>query len=314
MRVRTSVLPVPRTPLAKMLSVASGGLVLGALLMCSGQVRAASLENGESASALQSTAVNPTPVSATYDIYFGGFHVLTADAQWERSARGYQIAGEAETQGMIGWLNPWKGNTESRGRLADGKVIPQSFVSHGTSSKGDKLVRLSYDPQGELSDSIVQPEQDGEDRYPLPPDAAEDTLDPLSVIAGLSEILRKTGRCEGKFPVFDGRKRYDLTVSDAGVKQLEPTDYSIYAGPAHGCRLDYTMLGGQRVERNKYAETARERIVWVARPMEGAPLIPVRLEIDTAYGTVMGHLTGFEQGAQMAEKSGTKQPGQINSR
>jgi hypothetical protein len=39
-------------------------------------------------------------------------------------------------------------------------------------------------------------------------------------------------------------------------------------------------------------------VVWVARPAEGAPLIPVRLEIETAYGTVMGHLTGFARGLQ----------------
>ena len=128
------------------------------------------------------------------------------------------------------------------------------------------------------------------------------TLDPLSVIAGLSELLRKGGACEGSFAVFDGRKRYDLTVSDAGEAELEPTDYSIYSGPARGCRIDYQMLGGHRMERNKYAETARERIVWVARPTADAPLIPVRLEIETAYGTLMGHLTGFSSDPQLAEK------------
>jgi hypothetical protein len=62
------------------------------------------------------------------------------------------------------------------------------------------------------------------------------------------------------------------------------------------------MLGGHRIERSKYAETARERIVWVARPAEDAPLVPVRLEIETAYGTLMGHLTGFAQGLQAEAK------------
>ena len=56
------------------------------------------------------------------------------------------------------------------------------------------------------------------------------------------------------------------------------------------------MLGGHRIERNKYAATARDRTIWVARPAEGAPLIPVRLSIETDYGTVMGHLTGYSLG------------------
>src|SRR3546814_19696294 len=62
------------------------------------------------------------------------------------------------------------------------------------------------------------------------------------------------------------------------------------------------MLGGHKIERSKYVETARDRIVWVASPAEGAPPIPVRLEIETAYGSLMGHLTGFATGLQAPAK------------
>ena len=245
------------------------------------------------------------PMSARYEVYFGGFHVLNADTLWLRSASGYRIAAQAETQGFLGWLNPWKGNTESRGRLDAGKIIPQHHENRGTSERGEKLVILRYGPDGDVTETVVEPELDWVDRHPLPADAGQGTLDPLSVIAGLSEVLQDDGRCEGAFSVFDGRRRYDLTVTDAGETELEPTSYSIYAGQARGCRLDYELLGGHRIERNKYAATARERIIWVARPEDGAPLIPVRLQIETAYGTVMGHLTGFERGpgaeARLAE-------------
>ncbi|WP_193368142.1 DUF3108 domain-containing protein [Pelagibius marinus] len=288
MRVQAFVLPVRRRlgP-SGALAAASAGLLFGAALLTAGSARA-------------------EPASATYEIYFGGFHVLTATAEWEQGPEGYRIAGEAETQGMLGWMHPWKGETESRGLLAAGEVIPRLYETRGTSDEGEKLVRLSYDPEGDLVDSLVQPQQDDEERHPLPANAGDGTLDPLSVVAGLSELLRNGGRCEASFPVFDGRKRYDVFVSDAGEKVLEPTSYSIFAGTARGCRLDYKLLGGHRVERSKYAETARERIVWVARPQEGAPLLPVRLEIETAYGTVMGHLTGFEEDTQVARRSGVQ--------
>ena len=246
------------------------------------------------------------PVSASYQVYFGGMHVLNAKAKWERGAGGYRLTAEAEAQGFVGWLNPWKGTTESRGQLSDGKVVPSHHLNWGTSddseTEGPRLVELRYDARGDVVDTLVQPEQDWEDRHPLPPDADKGTLDPLSVVAGLSELLQAGGRCEGSFAVFDGRKRYDLIVSDAGERMLEPTSYSIYAGPARGCKLDYRMLGGHKIERNKYVETAHDRVVWVARPTENAPLIPVRLEIETAYGTVMGHLTGFAKGLQAEAK------------
>ncbi|MGF1594497.1 MAG: DUF3108 domain-containing protein [Kiloniellaceae bacterium] len=281
----------PILPSCRRAPLAPAAVLLGAVLAIASPLRA-------------------EPLSASYQVYFGGFHVLNAEAQWQRGAGDYRITAEAETRGFVGWLNPWKGTTASRGFVDGARVIPASHESWGEGGDGEKIVTLTYDPDGDLAEARVLPEQDWDGRHPLPPDAGKGTLDPMSVIAGLSELLQAGGHCEGSFAVFDGRKRYDLFVSDAGEKVLEPTSYSIYAGPARGCRLDYEMLGGHRIERNKYAETARERVVWVARPAEGAPLVPVRLEIETAYGTVMGHLTGFAQGPQVEAKLPDSKPAQ----
>jgi len=261
----------------------SAGLLIGGVLAGPGVVRA-------------------EPVSATYEIFFGGFHVLDAAAVWEKIPGGYRIAGEAETQGMIGWLHPWRGVTESQGLITAGKIIPQHHQNRGTSDAGERLVALNYDPKGDLAEALVQPERDWEEHHPLPDDAGVGTLDPLSVIAGMSELLETEGTCEGSFSVFDGRRRYDVFISDAGETKLEATDYSVFAGEARACRLDYELLGGHRIERSKYAATARERIIWVAQPQDDAPLIPVRLQIETAYGTVMGHLTGFARGPSVEAK------------
>ncbi|WP_422366155.1 DUF3108 domain-containing protein [Pelagibius sp.] len=240
--------------------------------------------------------VSAIPVTASYEVYFGGFHVLNAEARLENGGENYRISAAAETQGMLGWFNPWKGETETQGRIVADKVVPQRHDNRGTADEGERIVTLRYDEAGNIVEAEVLPEQDWEDRHPLPADAGEGTLDPLSIIAGLAQLLQKGGTCEGRFAVFDGRKRYDLTVADAGTQKLAPNDYSIFNGEAQGCRLDYEMLGGHRIERSKYAATARERVIWVARPAADAPLIPVRLQIETAYGTVMGHLTGYRLG------------------
>lgn len=249
-----------------------------------------------SAAVLAEPGSGQRPVTATYDVYFGGFHVLNATAQMENGGEAYRINAEAETQGMLSWFFEWKGTTESRGYVAADRIVPQQHDNHGISDRGERKVRLRYDQAGDIVESLVMPEQDWEDRHPLPADAGEGTLDPVSVIAGLGHLLQAGGPCSGSFAVFDGRRRYDLTVADAGTTVLEANDYSIYDGEARGCYVSYELLGGHRIERSKYAATARDRIVWVASPAEGAPLIPVRLSIETDYGTVMGHLTGFSLG------------------
>ncbi len=235
-------------------------------------------------------------VRASYEVYFGGFHVLNAEAEMNNGGEIYRISAEAETQGMLSWFVSWKGETESRGRLTGDKVSPQRHDNHGVSDRGERRVKLRYDNAGNIVQSMVLPEQDWTDRHPLPADAGDNTLDPLSVIAGLGKLLQEGGPCDGSFAVFDGRRRYDLVVSDAGIAKLEPNTYSIFAGEARGCHVTYELLGGHRVDRNKYAATARDRTVWVARPAEGAPMIPVRLSIETDYGTVLGHLTGYSLG------------------
>lgn len=270
MRLRPAA--VPAFPLR-----AAQGLAAAGLLLWSGAAAA-----GESKA-----------VRASYEVYFGGFHALNAEAYLENGAERYRITAEAETQGFLSWFLSWRGTTESKGRLIADAVIPELHDNWGTADEGERLVSLRYDAAGNIVETVAEPEQDWEDRHPLPPDAGKGTLDPLSVIVGLGQLLRNGGACEGSFAVFDGRKRYDLIVADAGVIRLEPNNYSIFDGEARGCRLDYEMLGGHRIERSKYAATAYDRIVWVARPAADAPLIPVRLSIETAYGRVMGHLTGY---------------------
>src|SRR3546814_20556550 len=90
------------------------------------------------------------------------------------------------------------------------------------SEEGARLVEISYDRRGEVIGTLVQPAQDWEGRHPLPPDAGKGTLDPLSVIAGPGELLQAGGRCEGTFPVFDGRQRYDPLLSPPAGGGLAP--------------------------------------------------------------------------------------------
>src|SRR3546814_11633055 len=67
--------------------------------------------------------------------------VLNAEATWERGAGSYRLIAEAETQGFLGWLTAWKGTTESRGRIAGGKVVPGHHLNWGTDD--DKIGRAS---------------------------------------------------------------------------------------------------------------------------------------------------------------------------
>ena len=69
-------------------------------------------------------AAETQSVRASYEIYFGGFHVLNAEAELEDGGQGYRIVAEAETQGMLSWFFSWKGETESSGLVSAEKGHP----------------------------------------------------------------------------------------------------------------------------------------------------------------------------------------------
>lgn len=244
-----------------------------------------------------SAVATPTePIRASYDVYFGGLHLMTAEAELVPAGDRYRVLARGRTRGLLDVLFRWTGETVSEGRIEAGRAIPVRHRNWGESRRGERLVQLGYAADGTVRDVLVEPEPDLEEVNALPEGAADGTVDPLSVIAELSQRLSVGGACAGGFPVFDGRRRYDLRVTDKGWDELSETDYSVFVGKVRVCEIGFDLLGGDRREKSKYARTARDRLVYVATPFEGAPAIPVGLRIETDYGTLMGHLTGVTSG------------------
>jgi hypothetical protein len=238
------------------------------------------------------------PVVADYAFYFGGLHVLTAQARFATLTDAYTVEAEGETQGILSFVFEWKGVSRTEGRFEGNRAIPSVHESRGNNSDEERLQTLRYDETGAVIDVVVQPKPDPDEVTPLPENAEVGTIDPLTVIAAVGRAVSQGEGCSGTFPVFDGKRRYDLTVTDEGMRTLEPTDYSVFSGPALACHVAWESLGGQRREKSKYAKTARDRTIYVARPFEDSRPIPVSLSIETDYGTLKGHMTGVEAGGR----------------
>ncbi|MCR9175644.1 MAG: DUF3108 domain-containing protein [Alphaproteobacteria bacterium] len=238
------------------------------------------------------------PVRASYDVYFGGFHVLSSTAMYERGETDYAVSATGRTQGILEFFFEWAGETRTTGRFNGPRVFPILHESRGQGSSEERRMSIRYDESGEVADLVVEPTPDPEEVTPLPENADDGTIDPLTVFADLGRSVSEGRGCTGTYAVFDGKRRYDLTVSDRGEEVLQPTSYSVFSGPALACHVEWDMKGGARREKNKYSRTARDRTVYVAAPFEGAEPIPVAMSIETDYGTLMAHLTSVEAGGR----------------
>ncbi len=232
-----------------------------------------------------------------YEAYIGGFRILSIASQVRWDAEAYDIEVAALTRGVIGWIGDWRGRGVSHGTV-DNEMLRPAHSRSDTTWRGEaRFTDVTYASDGSVV-TEAKPTNEEDNRDPVPPQLARSTIDILSALVALVRKVGATGRCDGSFPVYDGRRRYDLVVVDAGDAMLERTSYSLFAGEARKCQAVMRRLAGFWKEKDPRRQAAPEAdkpvVLWLAPPRPGAPSLPVRAEAELALGTLVLHLRAAE--------------------
>ena len=220
---------------------------------------------------------------------------IASQVRWDADA--YEIEIAALTRGVVGWIGDWKGRGVSYGAVDNGQLRPAGNRSDSTWRGEARFTELTYAPDGAVT-TAAQPSNEQDNRDPVPPELARDTIDVLSALIALVRKVGATGRCDGQFPVYDGRRRFDLSVTDGGEFTLDKNDYSPFAGRARKCLASMRRLAGFWKEKDARRQAAPSEdkpvLIWLAPPKPGAPSLPVRAEAELGLGTLVLHLRAAE--------------------
>lgn len=123
-----------------------------------------------------------------------------------------------------------------------------------------------------------------------PPASEEDkraSRDPLSSLVAMSADVARTQGCQGTYPTFDGRFRYDLVL--AGGRR-GGYDHAGYEGPVLKCRLRYVPVAG--FDRGNINERRRlpEGDIWFALVPDSNVAPPVRVAMPAPVGSAVINL------------------------
>lgn len=245
--------------------------------------------------ALPQTAIGQQ-ISLNYEIYFGGMHFVSSSVQLDKGEREYRIQAEGHSRGMFDFLIGWEGSAVSAGKITDRGLNPDYHQNRGQWKGRTREIRLDYDPEkGPVITRLVETaREDAPEVTEVDRDAVKDTHDPISTILELALNINANGGCAAEREIYDGRRHYRIRLSDAGETVIKPSDYSSYAGPARKCALEVERLGGFIKNPSRMGQNPRNRMIFIAKP-DNAPLpLPVRVEVQTDYGWLMIHLTGFD--------------------
>jgi hypothetical protein len=137
------------------------------------------------------------------------------------------------------------------------------------------------------------PELDLGEVYPLTAQMRVNVLDPYSAVLRLIRHIETTGDCTKSYEIFDGRRRNRLHFETLGTTNLTETRPGEFAGEALICSLEFEPIGGHQIEskwRSDGKDDNDDRIkMFFGRPLQGQ-IVPVRVEVDSWIGAIVGRL------------------------
>jgi Protein of unknown function (DUF3108) len=258
----------------------------GSALFAAGVMLAVALTSGQ-AGAQGSFEVDYTIAVARIPI---GSAVMTGNI----GADEYVISMSGRTSGLARVLASGEGSMTTTGAVSANKLSPSRYTSKSTADDDTLAVIMTF-KDGNVQELEASEPPSGEDRVVLTMEHRRQVLDPLSTLlvpagdSGVSEAA-----CRRVLPVFDGRRRYDLSLSFKRVEQVKASKG--YAGPAAVCSVVFQPIAGHRRSSPLLTFLTDGRDVEMALAPIAATrfLAPFRITATYLLGNVVMQATRFE--------------------
>jgi len=230
-------------------------------------------------------------------IYAGGITIGKVDMDAKIVGDQYHVVSNLETSGVVNAFWQSQIQASSNGKIGSHELQPTLYDSFYTGhTENHQEVSLSYE-NGTPNHLYANPPY-STTGYEVKPDDKKATFDPLSAVIFIASGVgaEPNNPCSVKAPVFDGRRRYDITltkVKDTDIKM----DNGVYKGPGVECSIIYKQLSGYKPrvlkDANFPAITA-----WVATFPSSIPgrsyAVPLRVWAKSQYGIIAAVVTSFK--------------------
>ena len=240
-------------------------------------------------------------LSLQYNVYAGGFEALNAKLVMDLDKHAYDMKLQAATQGFIGALFPWSASYNTSGHAERGRLLPTVYTERSTWRGSEKVTEMDYGPNGKVLKSTTQNGNTTTVDRDINQVLSANTLDLLTGTLVMLQSAKNTNHCAGKFPVFDGKRRFNIVLKDDGTEVLPPSRYSKFEGEAMRCTLTVEPVAGFEPKDQKRGWMAVQNhteahhmlpTIWLARVGDSDQVVPVRMQIASEYGSVVAHLSG----------------------
>ncbi len=227
-----------------------------------------------------------------YVVYVGGAKIGTMTLIADVEPARYQLETTINTEEVAGATEDATLTLFAAGAQEGMVLQPQIFTSDYVTAAGQSSqLQITFNETGPASVLALPPPA-------KKPDTLSDfhkkgAVDPVSALLALT-VMSGTDPCTKPVPVFDGWRRFDITIAYMGETTIEATDG--YAGPAHKCEGRLTPVAGYSAEAMiKLREEAQSVEIWLAPLKSAGFLVPVRIIAPTPYGGAVIRSTAIRE-------------------
>ncbi|MDP9128015.1 MAG: DUF3108 domain-containing protein [Pseudomonadota bacterium] len=237
------------------------------------------------------------PIVATYDVYVGGIHLLTADILFEEGTERYHALVKGKTYGIWYRLIPWDTQLDARGQISKDRFLPSEYATHDLWGKKSKGMKLHF-RDGDITHEYDPPNAD-DDKETMTREQKAGALDPVTALLQMLAHVAVEKNCNVTVSVFDGKRRFDVTAVETGSEFIDEDDYGVFKGRARTCDARFKAVAGEWTDKVKArfwkkSESGEDREpfhVWLGQVSETMPELAVKLETGSAWGDIVMHLT-----------------------
>jgi uncharacterized protein DUF3108 len=244
-------------------------------------------------------------LDARYKMTVAGIAIGKSEINVVIGSAEYTTSASGRASGVLRVLVSGEGSVSTHGAIVDGRLVPASFTSSTTREDEKADVKMTLDG-GTVKDLTAQVSTTGEERVPVTEAHRKGIIDPLTAllvqVGGSGEVVAAEA-CQRTLPIFDGRRRYDLTLSFKRIDTVKAAKG--YAGPAVVCGIAFKPLAGHRPGSPlvKYLADGRDIELTLA-PIAGTRVLaPFRLSIANMLGNMVVEATEFETATTPAARA-----------
>ena len=228
-----------------------------------------------------------------YTVSWGNILLAKSQLDYQFGEDNARISASVDSDGFIALFSGFQSRAKADLVLKDAGWTPETLFMERISGHKTVQSRVAWDDDSNVSTESRMPELDLGEVYPLTAQMRVNVLDPYSAVLRLIHHIETTGDCTESYEIFDGRRRNRLHFETLGTTNLTETRPGEFAGEALTCSLEFEPIGGHQIEskwRSDGKDDNDDRIkMFFGRPLQGQ-IVPVRVEVDSWIGAIVGRL------------------------